>query len=180
MSRNSIWLGASLLLLAIAVSLLASPGSAVAQAEATATPAGTATATPAPTATPDLTYAQSISTLEELPTGSDSETARVYYDSLFAFYYDQMPDNRATEIWWAMPRDVFMWLGIMLLVFFLYAYVFLSTHRGEGDLHETTSFAGSILERGGKVSAFTWVIIAMLFGLALFYVVWNIRDGYLY
>lgn len=176
MSRSALLLGLCLLLLALAAPLLAPAPPAVAQADATATPA----ATPLPTATADLTYARYISSLEQPPTGSDSEVARAYYDYLFAFYYDQMPDNRATEIWWAMPRDVYLWLGIMLLVFFLYAYVFLSTHRGQGELHETTSFAGSILERGGKVSAFTWVIIAMLFGLALFYIVWNIKDGYLY
>lgn len=178
MSKKSLLLPFLLALIVMAVSLANNPASVPTQANPTATP------TPLPQ--PGLTkqsandYASYISSLDAPPTGSSSEVANIYYDYLYGFYFDQMPRNRATQIWSDMPRDVYAWLAIMLVVFWLYAYVFLYTHRGEGDLHETTSYAGSILERGGKVSAFTWVIIAMLFALALFYLVWFIMVGYLY
>ena len=115
-----------------------------------------------------------------VPSGSDTETVKAYYDYLLGWHLRHIPEDRATTLLWSSPEKVLFWFLLLVIVFFLYAYAFNRAHRKSGNLYGATSFAGSLLERNGTVTAFTWFIIIGLFLAGLYLGIKYVLLGYLY
>ncbi len=115
-----------------------------------------------------------------IPTGNTSEIAQAYYNYLYSYYYAKIPVNRATTLHWQVTVEIFMWGLALIITFFLLTYLMYYTHRDRDELYEATSFAGSLLERGGKVDMLTWAIFFGLFIAAIYLSLKWIYQGYLY
>lgn len=194
MSKRQIWLlllaAASLLELSVVGyhQVLAQATTTATPVPATATtaaaPAGTAAMTPTATApaaaaAPTQSYAATVSSLEEAPSGYTTEAANLYYDYVFAQYLEERAHLR-TGIDWSGPFWIALWAGVLIVFFFLYALYFQNVHREHGELYGSASFAGAILERIGRValfSMFVWTIIVLV---ALYYIITHILWGQVY
>ena len=116
-----------------------------------------------------------------IPTGDSTQIVQGYYSYLLSTHHlGNIPIHRATEILWTSPFKIWGWWMVLVVTFFLYTYTFNRVHRRRGELYGATTFAGSILERNGRVSWFTWWIIGGLFLVALYLGVKYIFVGYLY
>lgn len=116
----------------------------------------------------------------QIPTGNDTAVVKAYYDYLMQYHLGNIPINRATNILWVSPVKVFAWWLVLVTFFFLYAYFFNRAHRRKGDMYGATSFAGSLLERNGIVTVFTWFVIIGLFLSGLYLGIKYIFEGFLY
>ena len=114
-----------------------------------------------------------------IPTGNDTKAAKAYYDYLFSTYFHQMPVLR-TDILWTGPFWIAFWAVILIVFFYLYSRYFSSVHRKKGELYGAASFAGAILERIGQVSILNWTIITFLTGVAIYFIVFHILEGFIY
>ncbi len=115
-----------------------------------------------------------------IPTGNETDVVKAYYTYLYTLYYANMSTNRATEVFWGIQAQVMAWLMTMVILFYFFTYFFSYTHYAKGALYETTSFAGTLFERNGRVSIFTWSIIIGLFLAGLYIGVRYILYGFLY
>jgi hypothetical protein len=115
-----------------------------------------------------------------IPTGDTTEVVQAYYDYLYSMYYADTIRNRATGIMWSSPFKIASWGTALVLVFLLLTVSLYYVHRGRDELYEATSFAGSVLERNGKVSLFTWSLMAALFVVAMYLGIRFIFLGFLY
>ncbi len=118
--------------------------------------------------------------MNPIPTGNETDVVTAYYQYLYTLYYHDIPLDRATGIYWAMQAEVWAWLITLLIFFYFFTYMLTFTHYPHGALYQATSFAGSLYERNGRVSIFTWSII---FGLLLSGVYIGIRYimyGFIY
>lgn len=115
-----------------------------------------------------------------VPTGSETETVLQYYDYLMSRYYYGISVTRAQDILYSSPAKIFAWGMALLILLFLMTVFFYSVHRGSGELYEATNFNGSIIERNGMVSVFTWTFAIGLLISALYMGVRYILLGYLY
>ncbi len=118
--------------------------------------------------------------MAQIPTGHTSEVVQDYYQYLYGRYYGTIPLDRAEGILTSSIVTVFAWGAILILAFFLLTYSLKHAHRRRGELYEAVSFAGSLLERNGRVSAFTWILIAGLFLVVIFEGVQAIMIGFPY
>lgn len=114
-----------------------------------------------------------------MPTGHDTETAQALYNYLYSQYFQQIPVDR-TQILWSGPFWIAFWAFLLTLFFFLYSRYLQSVHRKKGEMYGAASFAGSILERIGEVSVFSWFVTAMLVGVAVYFIVTQILNGFIY
>lgn len=82
-----------------------------------------------------------------------------------------------------------MWSGVIYTALFVvalsaffwfYVRYGLHVHRKKGELYGIQSFAGSILERIGPLSAFDWFIIVVVVAWTLYYIITLTYGGYLY
>lgn len=103
-----------------------------------------------------------------VPTGNTSEVVQAYYQTLYARYYGKIALDRATHLRVSSLVTVFSWGIGLALFFFLLAYSLNHAHRRRGELYEAVSFAGSLLERNGAVSVFTWLNMLALFIVILY------------
>ena len=115
-----------------------------------------------------------------MPPVNEIESAQEYFNYLYTTYFNAIPLNRATEILWKSPIEIYSWAISLIILFGLFAYMYQAAHRKHGELYEPMSFAGSILERNGKVTAFTWVGILSLFIAAFYLAIKYMFVGYLY
>lgn len=115
-----------------------------------------------------------------MPAVDEIETAREYYEYLYAWYINDISLNRATEVLVSSPIKIFAWAIALIIFFGLFAYMARAAHRKHGELYEPMSFAGSIIERNGRVTAFTWLGILSLFISILYLGIRYIILGYLY
>ena|SRR6056297_378707 len=106
--------------------------------------------------------------MAQIPTGNTSDVVQSYYQYLYGRYYDAITLDRAEGILASSLVTVFAWGAILIVFFFLLAYSLNHAHRRRGELYEAVSFAGSLLERNGRVSAFTWILIVGLFVVMLY------------
>lgn len=114
-----------------------------------------------------------------VPTGNSSEVAQQYYDHLYAFYINSIPKLRTT-ILWNGPMWIAIWAFALIVFFFFYAKYLQKVHREEGELYGAASFAGSLLERIGRVAPFSIVVWLTIIGAAIYYIVRQILRGQIY
>src|SRR6056297_588913 len=117
---------------------------------------------------------------QTIPTGNTTEAAQNYYQYLYGRYYRNIALDRADEILASSVITVFAWGAILIFFFFLLAYSLNHAHRRRGELYEAVSFAGSLLERNGKASAFTWIVIIGLFVVVLYQGIHAMMVGFPY
>ncbi|MCB0031502.1 MAG: hypothetical protein KDE28_26510 [Anaerolineales bacterium] len=113
------------------------------------------------------------------PSGNTTAEVKAYYDYLFSQYIQQIPANR-TQILWSGPLAIAFWAAVLILFFFLYSYYLNRAHRKRGELYGAVSFAGSILERIGPLSAFSWAVWLGVVLAALYFIVTHILYGLVY
>lgn len=118
--------------------------------------------------------------MDPIPTGNDTEAAQRYFNYLYEQYYQDIPMNRATEILTSGPVLILFWALVLIVFFLLYARYFNNVHRSHDELYGAASFAGSLLERNGKVSVFTVAVIVFLFAGSLYLAIRDIINGYIY
>ena len=118
-------------------------------------------------------------TFQQVPSGNDSQHAKAYYNYLQAAYLNHILGNR-TDILWTGPFWIAFFATIMILFFYFYTRKLLSTHREKGEMYGAASFAGSILERIGPVSLFTWLISGVVTLWAIYFIVIHLLFGQLY
>lgn len=113
------------------------------------------------------------------PSGSDTESARAFFEWNFSQYVQLFPVDR-----WTMQWTPVFWLllwGIVLTAgFFAFAWFFRRVHRSHGELYGITSFNGYLFERIGSISWFSWIIWGMVTAAALFYVITHALYGQAY
>lgn len=114
------------------------------------------------------------------PTGSNPEAVKAYYDWLLQHHINSIPTNRATEILGSGPFWIFFWAFVLIAFFFLYSLYLQNVHREKGELYGAASFAGSILERIGPLSFFTWIISAVILFWGLYFIVIQASQGQIY
>lgn len=114
-----------------------------------------------------------------VPTGNTSEVAKAYYDHLFAHYIQVIPLDR-TQILWSGPFWIAFWALILIVFFFVYSKYLQSVHREEGELYGSASFAGSILERIGRVALFSYIVWAFIIAYGIYYIVVQTLRGQIY
>lgn len=113
------------------------------------------------------------------PSGSDSAAAQAYYGWLYGQYLSGIPAPR-TEILWTGPFWIALWAVILIAFFYLYARYANRTHRQHGELYGVASFAGSILERIGKIAVFSYAVWGAIVLWALYYIVTHSLFGQVY
>ncbi len=114
-----------------------------------------------------------------IPTGTTSDIVQQFYDYLFSRYLQVFPIHVAEGISGISSLQILSWAFVLIVIFFLYAYLF-NVHRTHGELYGTTSFAGSILERNGRVDVFTWFIVGGLLIAAIYLAIKYMYVGYIY
>lgn len=114
-----------------------------------------------------------------VPTGNSSSATQAYYQYLYSHYYSAIPADR-TQILWNGPIWIAVFAFFLIVFFFFYAYFLKNAHRKSGELYEATSFAGSILERIGPVSIFSWFLIILFTAWSIYYIVVQILHGQIY
>ena len=114
------------------------------------------------------------------PTGSNPEAVKAYYDWLIQHYINNIPTGRATEILTSGPLWIGIWALVLILFFYLYSLHLQNVHREKGELYRAASFAGSILERIGPLSLFTWIVSITVFLWGLYFVVVQTIRGQIY
>lgn len=115
-----------------------------------------------------------------MPPVNEIESAQEYFNYLYTNYLSKIPLNRATEILWSSPIEILAWAIALIALFGLFSNMPQAAHRKHGELYEPMSFAGSIIERNGPVTAFTWIGIASLFISAFYLAIKYMFVGYLY
>ena len=114
-----------------------------------------------------------------IPSGNTTEAARAYYDYLLSRALAAIPGDR-TQILWSGPAWIAFFAVILVLFFFFYALYLNRVHRTKGELYGASSFAGSILERIGPVSLFSWLVWGLIVAWALYFIVAQILNGQIY
>jgi hypothetical protein len=114
-----------------------------------------------------------------LPTGSTPAEVEAFYEQLLSNYITQIPTDR-TEILWAGPIAIAFFAAVLIGFFFFYSYYFNRSHRSKGELYGAASFAGSILERIGPISIFSWVVWIAVALWALYYIMSLTLNGFTY
>ena len=117
--------------------------------------------------------------LQQIPSGNDSQHVHQYYDHLQAAYLASIPRDR-TQILWSGPFWIAFYAVLLIVFFYIYTRFLLRVHRTKGELYGAASFAGSILERIGPVSVFTWIISAVVTLWAIYFIVTQILYGQIY
>ena len=114
-----------------------------------------------------------------VPSGNDTQSAHAYYEYLHAQYLAGIPGDRTT-ILTTGPMWIAIYAIILILFFYLYVRFLTHTHHPKGDLYGSVSFAGSILERIGKVSIFTVIVSIAVTLWAIYFIMTQILHGQLY
>lgn len=113
------------------------------------------------------------------PSGNSTEATHAYYNWLYAQYLGSIPAPRTT-IYWEGPFFIALWAVVLIGGFFFLAWFGNRTHRSRGELYGVSSFAGSILERIGPISRFSWVVWIATTLWALYYLVSHVLAGQVY
>lgn len=113
------------------------------------------------------------------PSGNTSAAAQDYYQYLFSQHISSLTPDR-THILWSGPIKIAFFAAILILFFFFYTYYFNRVHRQKGELYGAVSFAGSILERIGPVSIFSWMVWIGAIVWAIYYIISHIFNGFIY
>ncbi len=119
-----------------------------------------------------------VAILPRAPAGNTSAATQLFYHWLYANYFGSIPKERIFDLW-SGPMYLFGFLIILAIAIGLYArmgYV----HRHHNELYGVESFGGVILERIGRVDAFTFVVSLMCVLWALYFVVSQLWYGQVY
>lgn len=114
-----------------------------------------------------------------IPCGSSSEAAQEYYAWIWSNYLDRIPVPR-TSILWSGPFWIAIWSVVLIGFFFFYCWYLNRVHRKEGEMYGVSSFAGSILERIGRVATFSYIVWGAIALWALYFIVAHIAYGQTY
>ncbi|HZD78865.1 MAG TPA: hypothetical protein VE646_02335 [Actinomycetota bacterium] len=120
-----------------------------------------------------------VKVVRNVPTGNDTAASQAYYDYLLGRRMTDIPPTR-TGIQWQGPIIIYSWFLALTVFFFLFARFFSIAHRKRNELYGVTRFGGGILERNGRVTWFTWGVIAALTALGIWYVVFQSVHGQWY
>lgn len=119
-----------------------------------------------------------------IPSGSSSQAVEALHKYLFSRYYNEIglfyTVNRADHLLWSSPGKIWAWGISLIILLFLLTYFAYYTHRNHDELYQAASFAGSIVERNGKVSYFTWTFAIGLFIAAIYLGIRYILIGFQY
>ncbi len=114
-----------------------------------------------------------------IPSGNTTQAAHQYYNYLWSVYLGSIPPDR-TKILWSGPIYVFIFTFVLVFLFFLYTRYANRVHRTKGEMYGIMSFAGSILERIGPLSAFEVAFDLIIFAWAVYLIVIQVLNGYVY
>ena len=114
-----------------------------------------------------------------VPSGNSSQAAQDFYNYLHAHFLAVIPGDR-THILWTGPIWIAVFAVILVGFFFLYSMYLSRVHRKRGEMYGASSFGGSILERIGPLSMFSWVVWGLIIAWALYFIVTQILYGQIY
>ncbi len=114
-----------------------------------------------------------------VPAGNTNDIAHQYYTYLWQVYEASIPAPRTTILW---SGPFYIALFVIVLVLFLYLYTKYANrvHRNRGEMYGVMSFAGSILERIGPVSVFSYFIWLVQILWSVNYIIAAIQHSYIY
>lgn len=115
-----------------------------------------------------------------VPTGSDPQTVDQYYHYLFEKAVGSVEVLRTGIDWTGPMLRIYVWGFILGGFFYLFSTRLWWQHRRSGELYAPVSFGGSILERVGKVSTFTFWVWAAVTAWGISYIVRQIILGWVY
>lgn len=102
--------------------------------------------------------------------GDTSEFVQQYYEQIWANNIQGIPVPR-TDILLSGPFYIFLWAAILIGFFYFYTRSFQNVHREKGELYGAASFAGSILERIGRIASFSILVWLLVIIVAVYYTV---------
>ena len=111
-----------------------------------------------------------------MPSGNTSQSAEAIYQHMWAQRFNEIPEDRV-HILWLGPFWVLVFAIVLIGFFYLYSLHLQSAHRKHGSLYGVMSFAGTILERIGPVSPFSWVLWVVTTLWALYFIITHILLG---
>ncbi len=95
------------------------------------------------------------------PSGNTSQAAQAVFDHLYAGYLGQIPVYR-TEILWSGPIFIAIFSAAITVTVFLIVFGLRPIRNTPTKLHELTSFAGQLTERGARLTLFSATISVLI------------------
>ena len=112
-----------------------------------------------------------------IPSGSDDQAVRAYYDYLHNWQLMKIQETYFFQP--SMVTWIYAGIGMLIIIFLFITYIWHIRHR-QGDLYPVEVYNGYISERGGKVDYFNWAVFSIVGSFALYYAATNLIYGQIY
>lgn len=137
------------------------------------------------------TTAVLASVTRDVPSGSDPETVRQYYEWLYQHYLDRIPAAPGSDwtlgrgapwqIAWGGPVLQILSVAVVLVgLFWVFARYFNHPRHSRPMLYRPAVFGGTITERHGRLGPFNVILSIGIFLWATYYAVSHVLFGQIY